>query len=151
MAKITNLTELHRPVLCKECNGVMVFKGLGSYICEDCGKKEYDDYGKARNFIESRPGANISEIAEATGISRKTINDMLKDGRFEIAANSKTFLLCEVCGVSIRFGRVCTACEASYHKHYEEDVRKTNILGGFGKAERSDDAEGAKRFKRSQF
>jgi len=128
----------------------MVFKGLGQFKCEDCGNKEYDDYGKARNYIEVQPGANVYQISEATGVSRKAINNMVKEGRFEITRDSKTFLTCEVCGVSIRSGRACKNCEAAYHKAYEEDVRRTNIKGGFGKAERTDDAEGSKRFRREQ-
>ena len=32
------------PRLCKICGGVMVFKGVGEYRCEECGDVEYDDY-----------------------------------------------------------------------------------------------------------
>ena len=124
----------------------MVFRGLGQYKCEDCGYIDHDDYGKARNYIEETPGANVYQIAEATGVARKNITNMVKDGRFEVTQDSKTFLACEVCGVNIRSGRTCRNCEASFHRAYEEDVRRTNIKGGFGKADQ--DAEGAKRFKR---
>jgi len=55
-------------------------------------------------------------------------------------------MVCDVCGVNIRSGRVCQKCEASYHKAYEEDIRRTNIKGGFGKSEKGDD--GQKRFRR---
>ncbi|MCL2051261.1 MAG: hypothetical protein FWG91_06000 [Lachnospiraceae bacterium] len=148
MKRLVGMQELNRPVTCSLCEGVVVFKGLGQFKCEECGNFEYDDYGKAREFIEKMPGANVYQIAEATGVSRKAINNMIKDGRFEITRDSKSFLVCEVCGVNIRSGRACQNCEAAYHKAYEEDLRRTNIKGGFGKAERNEDAEGHKRFRR---
>lgn len=149
--RLINMMEIGRPTHCEKCKGIMVFEGLGRYKCENCGDKSYDDYGKVRNFIEENYGANVSQIAEATGVSRKSINNMVKEERFEITKDSKTFLLCEVCGKNIRSGRVCVNCEAAYHKAYEEDVRRINIKGGYGKADRSSDAEGSKRFKRELF
>lgn len=145
------LNDYSRPSICQECQGIMIFQGLGQYKCEGCGKLEYDDYGKTRNFIEENPGANVSVIAAETGVSRKSINHMIKEGRFEITKDSRTFLLCEVCGVNIRSGRVCKNCESTYHKAYEEDIRKRHILGGYGKAEQNEDSSGSKRFKREIF
>lgn len=143
--------DFSRPGLCPECEGVMVFQGLGQYKCEKCGYQEYDDYGKARNYIEENPGANVTMIAEQTGVSRRSINNMVKEGRFEITKESKTFLLCEMCGTNIRSGRVCKNCEAAYHKAFEEDVRRLNIMGGYGKVEQTMDGSGSKRFKREIF
>ncbi|MCL2255130.1 MAG: hypothetical protein FWC09_11875 [Lachnospiraceae bacterium] len=146
--RLISLQEVNRPITCEECKGLMVFQGLGQYKCEDCGLKDHDDYGKVRNYIESNPGVNVYQIAEATGVTRKSINNMVREQRFEIAKDSKTFIMCEMCGAKIRSGRACKNCEAAYHKQFEEDTRKINIKGGFGKAERSSDAEGSKRFKR---
>ena len=84
-------------------------------------------------------------------MTRRSINNMVKDQRFEIRADSKTFLLCEICGKNIRTGRVCKNCEGAYHRSFEDDVRQSKITGGYGKAERGDDAEGAKRFRRELF
>jgi hypothetical protein len=148
MRKMITLTDLNRPAHCGDCKGIMVFQGLGQYKCEDCGLNELDDYGYARNYIEKNPGANVSEISDKTGVSRKSINNMVKEGRFEITKESRTFLLCEVCGINIRSGRVCKNCETAYHKNYEEDIRRTNIKSGYGKAERPEDAQGSKRFNR---
>lgn len=148
MSKLISVLELNRPTTCSLCEGIMVYRGLGQFKCEDCGNTEYDDYGKSRNYIEKNPGANVYQIAEATGVSRKSINNMVKDGRFEITKDSRSFLSCIVCGVNIRSGRVCPNCEAAYHKQYEDNVRKTHISGGFGKAEKNEDASGAKRFVR---
>jgi tRNA(Ile2) C34 agmatinyltransferase TiaS len=147
--KLQSLIVIDRPTICADCEGIMIFQGLGQYKCEKCGGIEYDDYGKVREFIEEHPGANVAQISENTGVSRKSINKMIKEERFEIRKDSKTFLLCEICGIPIRSGYVCKNCEATYHKQYEEEVRKSNIKGGFGTGG-TETATGAKRFKREK-
>ena len=148
MLRKIGFADFSRPTVCKDCEGLMVFEGLGRYKCEKCGFTEHDDYGKARNYIEEHPGANVAQISQATGVTTKSINNMVKEQRFEITSDSRTFLRCEICGTNIRFGRCCVNCESAFHKQYEDKVRKANIEGGFGKAERDENAEGAKRFRR---
>ena len=46
------LDMYHIPRVCTECGGVMIFKGVGEYHCEECGAVDYDDYGKVRGYIE---------------------------------------------------------------------------------------------------
>ena len=51
----------------------MVFKGVGEYKCEKCGRIGFDDYGKTRNYIEQHPGATMAEVAHETGVAQKAI------------------------------------------------------------------------------
>ncbi len=76
----------HVPRLCKECGGVMIYKGVGEYRCEDCDSLDYDDYGKVRLFIEKHRGATAMEIESYTGVSQRIIRKLLRDGRIEVAA-----------------------------------------------------------------
>ena len=73
------------PTVCKNCGGVLVYKGLGEYYCEKCREKDYDNYGKTRNYIEKNPGASAVDIEKNIGVSRVAIREMLKESRFEIA------------------------------------------------------------------
>ena len=50
--KLRDADIYHRPVLCEKCGGLMIFKGVGEYQCEDCKFVAYDDYGKTRLYIE---------------------------------------------------------------------------------------------------
>ena len=149
--EMLNIDKLNRPTYCEKCNGVMVFRGVGEYKCEDCGWLEYDDYGKARNYIEQHPGATSAQVSAATGVSQKAIRGMLKDERLEIAANSAVFLKCEICGENIRYGRFCKKCEASYHRKIEEQARslRDSNLTGFS-MEKPSGGDGAKRFTRDR-
>lgn len=139
----------NRPTICQKCGGIMIFKGCGEYSCEDCNYVEYDDYGIVRNYIEKHSGATTAQVSDATGVSQKSIREMLKESRLEIAVNSNAFMTCEICGAAIRSGRYCGKCETAYHKSIEEKARAArNInLSGFG-TERNTGEEGAKRFTR---
>ena len=147
--EVLDLSRLNIPTYCEKCGGVMIFKGVGEYKCEDCGNLEYDDYGKARNYIEKHPGATSAEVSTATNVSQKSIRAMLREERLEIAPNSNTFLRCEICGADIRYGRFCKKCEVNYHREIEEKARASKNINVAGySAERQKGEEGAKRFKR---
>lgn len=147
--ELLDISHLNIPTYCEKCNGVMVFKGVGEYKCEDCGHLGYDDYGKCRNFIETNPGATMAQVSMGTGVSQKSIRQMLRDQRLEIAPNSHAFLKCEICGASIRYGRYCKNCETKYHRELEEKARQHKPhenMSGFS-TEIPKGEEGAKRFK----
>lgn len=145
---VLNLVDqYHIPRECKVCGGVMVFKGVGEYRCEKCNALDYDDYGKARLYIEEHPGATAAQIEENMGVSQKTIRLMLKDGRLEIREDSKSFLRCEVCGKNIRSGQFCPECEKNVHKKIEEQQRELQQKAkglGIGMSKTGD--EGHRRF-----
>lgn len=134
------------PRVCSGCGGVLIFKGVGEYHCEDCGNVEYDDYGKVRMYIEEHRGANAAQIESAIGVSQKAIRQMLKEGRLEVTSDSKTFLRCEDCGKLIRSGMYCPECETKIHRSIEAEQRAQNKknLQGMGLAPKGD--EGQMRF-----
>lgn len=140
----------HVPRLCKECGGVMVYEGVGEYRCEDCSYLDYDDYGKVRLFIEKHRGATAVEIESYTGVSQRIIRKLLRDGRIEIAENSKTFLRCERCGKNIRSGQYCHECEMNMHRNMEARQRELlqKDIHGYGLGQK--DSEGQKRFVRDK-
>lgn len=140
--------EYNRPVICEKCGGRMLFKGVGEYRCEDCGETEFDDYGKVRNYIEKNPKQTmIHDIEANTGVSRRIIRQLLRDERIQVASDSKVFLQCEVCRVSIRSGRYCAKC-AALIKNQESRPKTPHNFQGYGQA--TSTGEGAKRFKRER-
>ena len=103
---------------------LFVDRGLGEYHCEKCKTKDYDNYGKTRNYIEKNPGASAVDIEKNTGVSKAAIREMLKESRFEIVEGTKSFLRCEGCGKEIRSGRYCQECEKDIHKLIEKQQRE---------------------------
>lgn len=151
LAEFQDLDAYNRPKKCPECGGDMKFKGCGEYTCEACKYTAYDDYGKVRNYVEKHAGATAAQVSEATGVKQKTIRLMLKESRLEIAEGSNSFMKCEMCGASIRAGRVCSKCEPAYKKAMAEKTNSRNekMMAGFGMEHRRGE-EGAKRFERDQ-
>lgn len=145
------LDEYNRPTYCEKCNGVLVYKGLGEYECENCGESAFDDYGKVRNYLDAHRGANVAEISDATGVSHKSIRDMIKENRFEVISNNGGYIRCEICGANINSGRLCSKCELLYHRQLEEEARanrKSTIKQGTGMAAHGE--SGSKRFTRER-
>ncbi len=99
-----------KPIRCQLCHGKMDYKGRGQYVCVSCGNRDFDDYGRVRNFLEEYGVAPSSIISDVTGVSEQKIDEMLKDGRIQIAKGSKPYLKCETCGAPIRYGRFCQRC-----------------------------------------
>ena len=149
MDGILLIDEYHIPRICEKCGGVMIFKGVGEYHCEDCGAIAYDDYGKVRLYIEEHRGATAAQIESAIGVSQRTIRRMLKEGKLEVTADSRAFLHCEICGKTIRSGRYCPECETQMHRTLEAEQREKHRkdISGFGFNQKGED--GQKRFKRS--
>ncbi len=150
MDSLEMMNYYHVPRYCKKCNGVMIFKGVGEYQCEDCGYVDYDDYGKVRLYIEAHKGATAVEIEAATGVSQRAIRRMLRESRIEVAEGSKMFLHCERCGKEIRSGRFCEECEAKVHRHMEEQQRDKmrRDTRGYGHSQAGE--EGQRRFMRDR-
>ncbi len=69
---------------CPECGHLVDYKGLGEYFCRTCDKLIYDDYGKVRHFLEEYPGANVLQIAQATGVDKYKIRHMVEQEKFVI-------------------------------------------------------------------
>ena len=146
--KIMTPGGYQRPALCSKCQGVRVYKGIGEYQCEMCGALEYDEYGLVRNYLDEHRGSNVAQIADKTGVSQKTIREMIKDNRFEVIDNPGGYIRCEVCGVDIKSGRYCAKCEVAYHRKMEDKVReaKQKNIAGYGDAKQGE--EGSMRFTR---
>lgn len=145
---ITNESSYYIPRKCKVCGGIMVFKGLGEYVCEKCGEREFDDYGKVRNYIDTHRGATAIEIEKATGVSQKSIRSLLREERIEVAKDSKIFIRCERCGTNILSGRYCEKCAKLLQGLSEQKTVRKNNLSGYASADPMDDGE--IRFKRTR-
>jgi len=139
--------DYHIPRNCAKCGGIMIFKGVGEYRCEECGELAYDDYGKVRLYIEGHKGATAAEIENAIGVPQRSIRQMLKEGRLEVTQDSKVFMYCEVCRKPIRSGRYCPECEVKLHRSMEAEQRDMRIkkMQGYGQGKGDD---GQRRFMR---
>lgn len=67
------------PLQCEYCGGPLGQSALGVYKCMKCGRENYDDFRKIRNFLEQVGAAPAAVIAKNTGVSMKTIEYFRKN------------------------------------------------------------------------
>lgn len=99
-----------RPITCMECGGKLRYTGLGEYECIECGNVQMDDFGKVRKYLYENGAQPAPVVVSATGVPGHIVTELLKAGRLEVVQNSKSFINCEECGCSIRYGRICPDC-----------------------------------------
>ncbi|NBH84483.1 hypothetical protein D7X88_15620 [bacterium C-53] len=147
--KRVQINPYNIPTQCNECGGNMEYTGLGEYTCEKCHAILYDNYGIVRNYVEEHRGATTAEIAAKTGVNQRQISDMVREGRFEVTEDSKTFLKCYGCGRPIRAGRYCPTClqlQEARERREEEKKQKKQMTGYSTEVPKGE--KGAKRFER---
>lgn len=76
--KRSNALRINRiPLECEYCGGGVQLKSIGVYVCEKCGRENYDDFYKVRNYLETHGPAPAIVIARSTGVSRASIEHYL--------------------------------------------------------------------------
>ena len=103
------------------------FQTLGSKICGDCHTKIDEDFIKIREYLYDHDRANVEEVAEATGVSRKSIMYLLKEERLLVGEDdgAGSILKCEICKKPINTGRMCVACKKEVFSAMQESIGAT--------------------------
>jgi len=72
--KRSNALRMNRiPLDCEYCGNKVKLKSIGVYVCEKCGKENYDDFYKVRAYIEKYGPAPAIVISRKTGVPRASI------------------------------------------------------------------------------
>ena len=89
----------------------LTYKGLGEYECDRCGNIIRDNYGKVYEYLEQHPGANVTEIEEATGVTDIKIAELVAHHRFVAKADPRLNIRCKRCDKPIILGDYCPECK----------------------------------------
>ena len=106
---------------CKKCGASMIYRGSGRYVCEMCNYEFLTDFGIIKKYLNDHGPSNMVEISNATGVSRRVIRELLKEGRIEVSQSSGEILHCLACGLPIRFGSYCASCAEKLKGKLEEE------------------------------
>lgn len=66
---------------CSRCGKIYAYDGFK--ICLSCRRDDEKDFKIIKEYIDENPGANISEVAEGTGVDTKKIIEFLREGRLK--------------------------------------------------------------------
>ena len=89
-------------------------KDMGKGVCVECLLQLDEDFIEIREYLYEHENADIEEVSEATGVSRKSIFYLLKEERLLVGEESEQasgILKCEACKKPIRTGRMCVFCK----------------------------------------
>ena len=98
-------TEENISHICPICEKMMEYDGMGQYICENCGTKDYDDFGRVREYLYENGTAKLEDISKATEVPVEKIQQFIDEGRFELVMH------CVECGAEIKRGMYCISCQ----------------------------------------
>ena len=68
---------------CQECQGAMQFQRRGVYVCIECGWEYLTQFGKVKKYIDEHGPSTALQISQATGVSRKKIDEYIRERRIE--------------------------------------------------------------------
>ncbi len=93
---------------CEICNKVLPPQ-FGDSICPIC--KEYSLFQTAKDFIRSGD-YNEYDVAQFLNIPLQQVRRWIREGRIQYkdAALNNITLHCQLCGVQITFGTLCSNC-----------------------------------------
>lgn len=124
---------------CIRCKNIYQYDGFK--LCYNCRKEDELDFEKVKEYLEEYPGANISNVIDATGVDSKKVIEFLKEGRLEIEAGGDIILECETCGIGITTGRFCNKCAGGLQRELGQAMR-----GGV-KSRKKDDSSNKAQFR----
>ena len=96
---------------CKSCGKLYNYLGRTTPLCPACMKAMEDKFQIVKEYIRDNPGANITQVSDATEVSVKMIKQWVREERLTFAEGSGVGLECESCGANILTGRFCQNCK----------------------------------------
>ncbi len=95
---------------CKRCG--KLFLSSGSTICEDCIRKENEQFEVVKEYLSNHSGASVRTVSEDTGVPIEVVTDFMRQGRivgaeFDNEAGNR----CVICKRPIASGKICPECQ----------------------------------------
>jgi flagellar operon protein (TIGR03826 family) len=108
-------------------------------VCEECYKKQEDDFKSVTDYLRDFPGSTIHELSEATGVSIGQIREYILANRILASNFMNISYPCETCSSLIQTGKICSNCQDTLNKlakKMEQKVtnrvkEKTGKSGGY--------------------
>jgi hypothetical protein len=81
---------------------------------------EENEFQQVKQYLWDNPGANASEVTEATGIDEKKVMRYLREGRLQLVPGQSAIMLnCEWCETIIYSGRFCDKCAKEINREFK--------------------------------
>ena len=99
------------------------FQSIGGKVCVNCLEKLDEDFRVVRDYIYENKRADVDTVAEETGVPKKHIQYLLKEGRLIIEdLSGGSLLYCEVCKKPISTGNMCDDCKTQLARTMDKNI-----------------------------
>ena len=116
---------------CRRCG--KVFVSTGSPICQDCVKKEDEQFDVVKKYLTENPGSSVESISRDTGIPVELVARFVRQGRIVGTGQENTgSSVCSICKRPISKGKICARCYSAL------SGLPSKKLAGIDQAERPD-------------
>ncbi|MFD1416985.1 TIGR03826 family flagellar region protein [Oceanobacillus jeddahense] len=121
---------------CERCNRVFVKQFRE--ICNDCYKKEEEDFRTVYNFLRKRENrmATIGQIVEATAVDESLLHKFIREKRLQPSNFPNLSYPCERCQRPITEGSLCTSCQTELKEDLVQHDAVESIQEKVSKEER---------------
>ncbi len=114
---------------CKQCG--RLFNYIGQPLCPNCMMELEDKFQEVKKYIQDHPAANVTQVADETGVTTKQLRKWVREERLSFSDSSLVGLNCENCGAMIKTGRFCENCKASLGNALAESIRPAKQQNAF--------------------
>lgn len=112
---------------CIQCGKVFLSKDREE-LCADCRASYYQLEELVKEFVKDHPGSNVNEVSEATTVSKKLIQKMMREGVFmDIPMGDNFMYACASCGKPIKTGTYCTSCLTRLRRETQQAAERMQI------------------------
>lgn len=106
---------------CKSCG--KMFNYIGNPLCPQCTSALEDKFQEVKTYIQDNPSANVTQVAEETGVTVNQLKKWVREERLSFSDSSMVGLNCEKCGALIKTGRFCESCKQSLGNAFAETIK----------------------------
>lgn len=81
------LKKRSNPTQCCLCGcSHLVYRGLGKFECSACNYINYNNYGKAREVLDTYGILNMYQLMEKSGLTKYEIKNLIEEGSLAYSA-----------------------------------------------------------------
>lgn len=110
----------------KNCRGCRrLFNYLsGPQLCPACVKELERKFGQVKEYLDENPRATIQDISQDNEVSRRQIEQWVREERLYFSEDSPYGIECEKCGKMIKSGRYCNECREKTVNTLQKAIKK---------------------------